>query len=58
MKVITAQEALDGYAGYAVMDVLKNKTYGLYPDVDMAQRIANDLCKRYGDGSYVAAVIV
>lgn len=57
MKVITAQEALKGYASYAVMDVVRGKAYGLYDNVDTAQRIASDLCKRYGEGTYEPAVI-
>ena len=56
MKVITAQEALDGYATYAVVTD-SGKTYGLYLNVDVAKRVAETMCERHGEGTYEVAVI-
>lgn len=56
MKVITAQEALDGFARYAVVDG-DGKTRGLYWDIDEAKAVAsrqNELC---GCDYYEVAVI-
>ena len=56
MKVITAPEALDGYATYAVVTD-SGKTYGLYLNVDVAKRVAETMCERHGEGTYEVAVI-
>ena len=56
MNTISPKEALRGRE-YAVVNSKTNEVYDLYPDSDVAGRIANDLCKRYGEGSYYAAHI-
>lgn len=56
MKVITAQEALEDYARYAVVDGY-GKTCGLYWDIDEAKVSAFMRNKLHGCDHYEVAVI-
>lgn len=54
MRTIEPMNAVRGIE-WAIVEPATMLTYGLYPDQDMAERICNDLTKRYGSGSYYVA---
>ena len=51
MRTMGPMSAVRGIE-WAIVEPATMLTYGLYPDQDMAERICNDLTKRYGSGSY------
>jgi len=56
MNTITPKEALQGRE-YAIVEAKSGQIYDLYRDADTAERIADDLNARYGDGTYHAAKV-
>jgi hypothetical protein len=57
LKVITAQEALDGYAKYAVVD-RDGRTFGLYRDLDRAEYLVLVLNRREDDGPRFEVAVI
>ena len=56
MKVITAQEALDGFARYAVLDG-DGSTYALFWNIEAAETAVRTLYEHDGGDKYEVAVI-
>ena len=54
MRTIAPMSAVNGKE-YVIVEEATGYIYGRYADADTAERICNDLLKRYGDDTYFAA---